>query len=636
MERAFYGGGSSGLDARLDSLALQDGHGDQLGQEHDTFNDETFEADSSEIASCNFDFFSSTARHQQPHQQPQQQGAPRKVLTLAELEAQLMPQRQTPGPAGRVAEAGRAPKLVRADPATIARRREERLCKQAALAKYDNLMTQRDKDYIIRIQVSQLLTDDPAADDFYCHMFQLSRGAAEMPGAAQQQGSASDSAANVLREALEQRGMQMPGDSKAGNQTRGQRSNTQSSMARMQQQVQRFVNEARRRPKVSHVALEGALGKISVNSARNPKQVIQVQRGHSGSVSQPGQDGWYQSPGAYDAGSGGGGGLGDSRTPAAERRKALQAIESVYTAVLRLEQLGREQARLPANTEHPAVQAWLRAYGEARDQAWGALGAAQPIMNAYPHPLARFLAFSKGKRIIPRLAHHLSIDQILALATTIIANFESLDVCRFGSFSQTAGSAISARQREETELFLHAALPPALSFLADASLQIVNGLLALFMERNNIAWVARTRPALVLLAVMLGRTATLKQQLQQQPPGALVSADDRQALYQAAELYNHLFASLHGGLASVFPQPALGQAPNPLDDAYAWQFLATLALGASVEQQHSLVTEVRDKVLEAIQLAKSGTLPADVCAAVTANVNLFLNTLGLDASQVTL
>ncbi|KAJ1726390.1 DNA topoisomerase 2-associated protein pat1 [Coemansia biformis] len=644
--------GASALDTRLESMALNDGLRDQLDEVHDTFNDETFDADSRVITGGDFDFFQSTTAGQgrMAPQQQQAAGAPRKVMTLAELEAQLIPQRHTPAPApapvARAPEVAWPPKLARADPETIAARRAERLQRQAALTKYDNLMSQRDKDFIIRIQVSQLLTDDPAADDFYCHMFQLSRGAVPAAGATQQRDGAGDgaggdasSAVRALQEALAQRGVQAPvgGEPEqlgAGAQRdqhfgRARRSNTQSSMARMQQQVQRFVNEARRRPKIPHVALEGALGKISVNSARNPKQVIQVQRGHSSSVSHPAHDAKQQSPSAYDLG-GVFSGLGDARSPAAERRKTLRAVENVYTAVLRLEQLIREHSRLPSSADHPSVQNWVRAYSEARDWAWAELGAAQPIMNVYPHPLVRFLAFSKGKRVIPRLAHHLSIDQVLALTTTIIANFESLDVCRFGSFGQSAESSISTRQREETELFLHAALPPALSFLSEASVQLVNGLLALFMERNNVAWVARTRPALVFLTVVLGRTAALKQ------AGALGAGDDPQALYQATELYNHLFGTLQGGLSSVFPPAALSQAGDPLEDAYAWQFLATLALGASVEQQHALVTEVRDKVLEAIQLAKSGRFPADVAAAITANINLFLNTLGLDASQVTM
>ncbi|KAJ1949154.1 DNA topoisomerase 2-associated protein pat1 [Linderina pennispora] len=406
---------------------------------------------------------------------------------------------------------------------------------------------------------------------------------------------------------------------------RTHRSNTQSSMARMQQQVQRIVNEARRRPKAAHVAPEGALGKISVISARNPKQVIQVARQHAGSVSAHDRQ---HSPQPGDLG-GIFAGLGDARNPAVERRKTLRSIESVYNAVLRMEQLMREQVRLPANADHPAVHTWLAQYNAAKDIAWSEIEAAQPISNTYPHALVRFLSFAKGKRIIPRLVHHLSIDQVLALTTTIIANFESLDVCRFATYN--AGAA-AAKQREETDLFMQAVMPPALAFLADTSLQIVNGLFALFMERNNVAWVARTKPALGFLSMFLGRTEMLKQTMQ------FPSADSPE-LYQAAELYNHLFQSLRGGFVAIFPpvqqqidlhQPAMGL----MEDVHAWQFLATLAISASVDQQHVLVAEVREKVLEKVQLANSGRVPVEIAAALTANVNLFLNALGLDASQV--
>ncbi|KAJ2841425.1 DNA topoisomerase 2-associated protein pat1 [Coemansia brasiliensis] len=315
--------------------------------------------------------------------------------------------------------------------------------------------------------------------------------------------------------------------------------------------------------------------------------------------------------------------MSDARSPAHERRATLRAIEAVYSAVLQLEQLLREQSRLPAG-EHRAVQTWATSYAQAQEQAWAELGAAQPITNTYPHPLVRFLAFSKGKRLIPRLVHHLSVDQTLALTTTIIANFESLDVCRFGSFS--ISSDVSARQRDETSLFLHAVMPPTLAFMAETPLQIINGLFALFMERNNVAWVARTRPAQVFMTVVLGRSAMLRQQQQQQ---------QQQDLFQAAELYNHLFSVLRGSVPSLFPPlPTLGQTPRPTEDVHAWQFLAALAQSASVEQQHILVADARSVVLERVQLAKSGQVPSDVAAAIIGNVNLFLNALGLDASQI--
>ncbi|KAJ2812193.1 DNA topoisomerase 2-associated protein pat1 [Coemansia furcata] len=671
---------SNDLDAKLESMALEDNLGDQLEDTLDTFNDETFDADVSAIAGQEYDFYRNTLAHQTqiqgqssqglsqmmnrigvPVQQPGSSSAgaePRKIKTLAEIEAQMVPQRPTPGP---VPQAAQPPRRTTASPEVIARRREERLQRQAELSRYDNMMSRHDKDYIIRIQVSQLLTDDPAADDFYCHMYQLSRGALFGPGSMQcqasmraspamgsdpsaaapagDQGSPGTSAAEASSSLMPSADPMRTGLANEYRQHqqhigRAHRSNTQSSMARMQQQVQRIVNEARRRPKASHLALEGALGKISVNSARNPKQVIQVQRSHAGSVSQgsPGAaaaaaEAKHYSPSPHDLG-GMFAGMGDARNPSAERRKTLRSIENVFSAVLRLEQLIREQVRLPPTADHPSVQAWIASYNEAKARVWAELEASQPISNTYPHPLVRFLSFAKGKRIFPRLVHHMSIDQVLALTTTIIANFETLDVCRFGSFSYAAGSLVAAKQREETDLFLHAVMPPALAFLSETSLQIVNGLFALFMERNNIAWVARTRPALAFLTMFLGRTAALKQEINTFSP-------DAQELYQATELYGHLFNALRGSLASVFPPaPELGQPVSPVEDLHAWQFLATLAVGASVEQQHTLVAEVREKVLEKVQLAKSGHLPAGLAAALTANVNLFLNALGLDASQV--
>ena len=38
-------------------------------------------------------------------------------------------------------------------------------------SKYNDLMTQSDKDFITRIQVSQLVTQDPYAEDFYAQVF---------------------------------------------------------------------------------------------------------------------------------------------------------------------------------------------------------------------------------------------------------------------------------------------------------------------------------------------------------------------------------------------------------------------------------------------------------------------------------
>ena len=64
-----------------------------------------------------------------------------------------------------------------------------------------------------------------------------------------------------------------------------------------------------------------------------------------------------------------------------------------------------------------------------------------------------------------------------------------------------------------------------------------------------------------------------------------------------------------------------------MDDLYAWQFLAAMAVGASPDQQRILVTEVRDKIFEV--MSTQGDKNRE-------KVNIFLNALGLDASQLSM
>lgn len=70
------------------------------------------------------------------------------------------------------------------------------------------------------------------------------------------------------------------------------------------------------------------------------------------------------------------------------------------------------------------------------------------------------------------------------------------------------------------------------------------------------------------------------------------------------------------------------------EDVHVWRFLAAMAVGASVDQQHVLVTEVREQVLENVIAAQATRLAPEKSAQRIANVNLFLHALGLDASQV--
>lgn len=91
-------------------------------------------------------------------------------------------------------------------------------------------MTQSDKDFITRIQVSQLVTQDPYSDDFYAQAYgAIMRSRMGLPGADER----------VLK--FGSGGGIGLGVAPKGSHRR------QSAMQKMEQQVERIVSNARRR-----------------------------------------------------------------------------------------------------------------------------------------------------------------------------------------------------------------------------------------------------------------------------------------------------------------------------------------------------------------------------------------------------
>lgn len=89
-------------------------------------------------------------------------------------------------------------------------------------------MTQSDKEFISRIQISQLVTDDPYADDFYYQVY------------------------TAIRSRQPQSQMfspQIGGTGFMGQERRHR--NRESGLLKVQQQVLRIVNDARRKPKMT-------------------------------------------------------------------------------------------------------------------------------------------------------------------------------------------------------------------------------------------------------------------------------------------------------------------------------------------------------------------------------------------------
>lgn len=109
-------------------------------------------------------------------------------------------------------------------------------------------MTQSDKDFITRIQVSQLVTQDPYADDFYAQVYgaiMRSRMGLNAPEALLRFGSGGGVGLGLA---------QVKGASRRP-----------SAMQRMEQQVERIVNNARLREKEKICKFDAYLYNILLN-----------------------------------------------------------------------------------------------------------------------------------------------------------------------------------------------------------------------------------------------------------------------------------------------------------------------------------------------------------------------------------
>ncbi|GAA5956454.1 hypothetical protein JCM3765_005664 [Sporobolomyces pararoseus] len=567
--------------------------------------------------------------------------------------------------------------------------RKKKAMKIASMAKHNNLMSNSDKDFITRIQVSQLITDDPYADDFYFHIMAAIKNARQ----------------NGILAAINQ-GQQAPPPGSVQGPTTGAQSGPtggggsrrptrrENAMNRMAQNVQRLVDSAKKRNAntPNTLSLDGALGKIATRTRSAPRPLLQVTPSTSSAAvptsSTLGTDAEKSSsppPGSTPSQDKGeslltGAGLIAKSTEHASsegplsHRDALVIIEKLYDTVLDLEQLRRMQPSLvSAQTalkdqyEQMTVEGEVKdqtreryeeakrkseaadaKYEELRETLWEGLHVMDPLDACVPHPFISILSVLKGKRLLPRAIRHLSAEQTLTLLTLLVATFDTLDVVIDAPLLDqldTTGS-LQAKQRRlaveaKTEALLNAVVAPIMQVVGTSQLRMVTGMLGLLLDRNDLNSVVRSKPGLAFLTILLSRAESLNQSTP--PPDA---AD----LEQWQRTFTYLFSVLSSSLLTLFPSTRMAasvpfgvaqyQSVDALrpeadfDDEPVWRFLAAVAVCADPDQQQVLVTSVRDKVIEGVKGAKMGRGGPEISAVKIRNVNLLLHALSLDASMI--
>ena len=530
-------------------------------------------------------------------------------------------------------------------------RQRRKSAKLEYIGRYNGVMSGADKDFITRIQISQLVSADPYADDFYAHVYFAVRGGGRQIALP----DASSISAIQERKEAEQSGRGTP---------KRKLTKHENAMLRMQQQVERLVeNRKKRSAQQDENALSGTLGRVSSSSANKPRQMLQLinrddeapAARHDAATHDEQQDAMRIAMQGASLGENVDAALGpdapQQRRKPLSSRQALLILEGLYSRVLAVEQLRRTGER---EDEQRVLL----------DAIWRELRVLEPLDISDPHPFVSLLNHIKGKRLLPRVVRLLTTEQSLTVLTMLVASFEHLDaVALYPTYAHLRASGTlrddaGARDLERTmEAFSNAVLFFMLGLIATAPLRIVSGMLALLMERNDIARVAKTRPGISLLTALLSRAEALRQSSEtlshpaelEQWVNVFGVLLDRLALNaQLPELFpsTRLHAAVPFGadfmLTSMMRGPAFDA---DAEDEPVWNFAALLAIHSNLAQQQVIVQELRSKILanvlaakdaasRAVQAGRAPLAPSDDVR--IRNVNLLLHALNLDAAQITL
>jgi DNA topoisomerase 2-associated protein PAT1 len=249
---------------------------------------------------------------------------------------------------------------------------------------------------------------------------------------------------------------------------------------------------------------------------------------------------------------------------------------------MQMEDHDRQMPPTPMEDDLPAAQAhieWRQENQRLNAKLWQDLKVLEPIVpgSAVTHPFIAFLSFSKGKKAIPRIFRQIDQEQRVTILTMIVVHLDQLDVIRRAQIAP-GESLPPPAVREEIELFSNTVMPSLLGYVSEAPINIMIGLLGLVLDHTNVHVVSRTKIGLGILTMLLSRAELVKE------AGSVNNLDWQ----EWTNLYNRFFDTLEPLLGGIFPGTI-----SAGEDMYVWQFLATVGIGASPEQQQRLVIAVK-------------------------------------------
>ncbi|WRT70660.1 uncharacterized protein IL334_007658 [Kwoniella shivajii] len=523
---------------------------------------------------------------------------------------------------------------IQPSPEEIARVEELRRrisTKIEAMSKYNNLMGSSDKDFITRIQLSQLATADPYTSDFYAQVFSALKRSRQI---AEGQGEPT-----VVQVGA---GLGLGVGGPVGNRFGKMGQNT---MTKLSTQVKKLVENRAQHQKVANTAaLQGALGRVTRGNAAAPRPVLAIPTSNKPEYRPASQ--LNEQTGVHRA--------------ALTRKQVMFALEELYDATLELEQMRRDA---PPPTAMEEIEVWHARCQAKVDLIWRSLMVMEPLDVSNPHPFISLINPIKGQRLFMRLLRHLPHNQSITLLSLLIATYIQLDVVARAPPPPVADASLltkadrldRAKREGATDHFLHSVIPGVDMIINRCGLGLVAGMLAISAQRSDVCRVAATRPGVALYTALLSKAQSLirapapdpmnPQQSQPADP-AEVEQWSKTFTYFLHVLLPHLpefFPSSVAQKAAFGPGAYLlgGDAISERDglemerrEAEVWGFAAALAVNAAEEDQTALVGALRETILHTVQSARNPTISPARSEMKLRNVNMFLNGLGLDAAMI--
>lgn len=472
----------------------------------------------------------------------------------------------------------------------LARRQE----KVSRIMRYSGVMNPKDKDFVTRFQLSQIVTDDPYNEDFYAQVYKVihPKSTSDALGAPPAQ-----QANSIAQAYLDQSGHRLGGRHKRAD----------VALQRMQQQVQKAVTVAKERQKLPQHVREGVLGKISVVSGKKPRQQLTIlsKAAQKAKESEDLEEGTaipkkQRSP--------------SMAAPSKPIKKYTKKdIMSILEEIINQLMTAESESRSSSDIDTTQLWASLHILDQASSSGDDA---------SFVNPFVQCLNYAKALKVLPRLFKFLSREQILTIVTLIMSNLENLLVIKDGSYTTYEDKKVPEKVLKLVDTYSLTFNKVLMNAVQEFKFNEIIGLLLILIQHNAVSFVSTTKIGLSILTTLLSRAELMRGE-------GKISATD---LSEWTSCYDELFTALESRIAAIFP-PGMGDA----EDDYVWQFLATLSLGGKLSHQRIIVDEVRDEIFGVMTRAKaidnSDLANLYKKQSMLNNLNMYLVVMGLVADE---